>query len=218
MDHDDIIGTIPEYNQSVPTPTLPADSTESSGIGIMTIGRYFLIFLIVAFLGSSVFGYLGEFSQWIMSIFRPIISFFGYGAAETTKQVVNTSARGTKGLVDVTAGAATSGVNLLEQGLTGKKQINSIDKTASSGSGSGSGFGSGSGATQQKVKRGMAVPTADEAGSRIQSNPTGKKSGYCYIGEDRGFRSCIKVDDSDMCMSGDIFPTSEICINPNLRE
>jgi hypothetical protein len=211
MDHDDIIGTIPEYNQSVPTPILPAYSTESSGIGIMTIGRYFLIFLIVAFLGSSVFGYLGEFSQWIMSIFRPIISFFGYGAAETTKQVVNTSARGTKGLVDVTAGAATSGVNLLEQGLTGKKQINSIDKS-SSASGSAA-------AMQQKVKRGDTVPPmSDDTGSRIQANPTGKKSGYCYIGEDRGFRSCIRVDDSDMCMSGDIFPTSEICINPNLRE
>ena len=211
MDHDDIIGNIPEYNQSVPTMG-PADS---SGISLMTFGRYFLIFLIVAFIGSSVFGYLGEVSQWIVSIFRPIIGFLGYGAAETTKQVVNTSARGTKGLVDVTAGAATSGVNLLERGLSGKKQVvNSIDKTSSSPNT----IASASASPRLPKKAAGAVPMADEAGSRIQANPTGKKTGYCYIGEDRGFRSCIKVDDSDMCMSGDIFPTSEICINPNLRE
>jgi hypothetical protein len=44
-----------------------------------------------------------------------------------------------------------------------------------------------------------------------------KKKGYCYIGEDRNFRSCVKVSQHDICMSGDIFPTREICINPNLR-
>ena len=44
------------------------------------------------------------------------------------------------------------------------------------------------------------------------------KSGYCYIGEDRGFRSCIPVRDGDVCMSGDIFPSQAICVNPSLRE
>jgi len=42
-------------------------------------------------------------------------------------------------------------------------------------------------------------------------------SGYCYIGEDRGFRSCIKVTRDMKCMSGDIFPTMEVCVNPRLR-
>jgi len=44
-----------------------------------------------------------------------------------------------------------------------------------------------------------------------------KKSGYCYIGEDRGHRSCVRVGKGDVCMSGDIFPSIEICINPSLR-
>ena len=57
-------------------------------------------------------------------------------------------------------------------------------------------------------------PSADEAGSSTQS----RKSGYCYIGEDRGVRSCTMVGEGDSCMSGDIFPTRAICINPNLRE
>ena len=61
------------------------------------------------------------------------------------------------------------------------------------------------------------IPVPDDAGSRTQLSRASGKSGYCYIGEDRGFRSCIKVGEADMCMSGDIFPSQEICINPNLR-
>ena len=43
------------------------------------------------------------------------------------------------------------------------------------------------------------------------------QSGFCYIGEDRGFRSCISVGEGDTCMSGDIFPSHALCINPKLR-
>jgi len=50
----------------------------------------------------------------------------------------------------------------------------------------------------------------------VQKQYTGKK-GYCYIGRDRGYRSCISVGLNDYCMSGDIFPTQAICINPSLR-
>jgi hypothetical protein len=55
---------------------------------------------------------------------------------------------------------------------------------------------------------------ANEASSSI--NSTGK-AGWCYIGDDRGFRSCAQVGVNDTCMSGDIFPSQEICMNPNLR-
>ncbi len=60
-------------------------------------------------------------------------------------------------------------------------------------------------------------PLPDDAGSRTQASKAKSKAGYCYIGEDRGFRSCIQVGDNDKCMSGDIFPTMDVCINPALR-
>jgi hypothetical protein len=58
-------------------------------------------------------------------------------------------------------------------------------------------------------------PVADDATSRLRIPRT--KSGYCYIGEDRGFRSCIEVTKDMKCMSGDIFPTRAVCVNPRLR-
>ena len=66
-------------------------------------------------------------------------------------------------------------------------------------------------------KKPVQIPEADDATSKLQMKPK-SKAGFCYIGEDRGFRSCIEVGEGDVCMSGDIFPTEAICINPNLRD
>lgn len=58
---------------------------------------------------------------------------------------------------------------------------------------------------------------ADDSTSEIQSSSM-KKSGWCYIGQDRGFRTCAKVGEQDSCLSGKIFPSHDICINPSLRQ
>jgi len=55
---------------------------------------------------------------------------------------------------------------------------------------------------------------ADESSSNIQS---ANKSRWCLIGEAKGVRNCVELEESQECMSGDIFPTNEVCINPNLR-
>ena len=60
-------------------------------------------------------------------------------------------------------------------------------------------------------------PSPDDSTSKTQKHQSGK-AGYCYIGEDRGFRSCIKVEAGDKCMSGDVFSRQDICMNPSLRE
>jgi hypothetical protein len=43
------------------------------------------------------------------------------------------------------------------------------------------------------------------------------KSGWCFIGEDQGIRTCAEIGVNDGCMSGDVFPNQAICMNPNLR-
>ena len=50
------------------------------------------------------------------------------------------------------------------------------------------------------------------------SNNINKKVGYCYVGSDRNVRTCVSVGENDTCMSGEVFPTRDICINPNLKE
>lgn len=70
-------------------------------------------------------------------------------------------------------------------------------------------------ALEYALKNPNPNPVADDATSSTQIPRT--KSGYCYIGEDRGFRSCIEVSKDMNCMSGDIFPTMDVCVNPRLR-
>ena len=43
------------------------------------------------------------------------------------------------------------------------------------------------------------------------------QQGYCFIGKINDTRHCAKVNERTQCMSGDIYPTKDICINPNLR-
>ena len=43
------------------------------------------------------------------------------------------------------------------------------------------------------------------------------ENAYCYIGYDNGQRECMEAYAGDVCMSGEIFPSLDICINPKLR-
>ena len=45
---------------------------------------------------------------------------------------------------------------------------------------------------------------------------TGNKS-YCYIGSENGNRRCVEASKDDVCESGKVFPSMQLCINPNLR-
>jgi hypothetical protein len=58
---------------------------------------------------------------------------------------------------------------------------------------------------------GEVIPDAAE--SRIQSG----KSGWCFIGAEGLSRTCAEIGVNDMCMSGEIYPTKDVCINPKLR-
>lgn len=51
----------------------------------------------------------------------------------------------------------------------------------------------------------------------IQDRGNVLKKGFCYVGVDNGTRGCVKVYKDDTCMSGNVYPTMEICMNPNLR-
>ena len=183
--------------------------TTNSSTGIMGwlkwffFNRYMLIVIILAFLGINILSSFGAVIKIIVDIFRPLLAILGYTIGETSKEAVKIVKTGSTDVIDVAAGTLTGGINVLEKGLTGKysKDMKVMERKK-----------------QKKTKSSTSFPIPDEAGSKTQASKANSKAGYCYIGEDRGFRSCIQVNDTDTCMSGDIFPTQEICINPNLRE
>lgn len=106
----------------------------------------------------------------------------------------------------------------IAQGAQGQGTMGQGQGTMGQGQQGTMGQGQGTITQGQQGQQGQGLQgeyQADESNSTIQSGSG--KSGWCYIGEDRGFRSCAEVGPNDACMSGDIFPTHDVCINPNLR-
>ena len=174
-----------------------------------------LVVIILLFLGINIFSYLGDFLQKIKETSAPFLKntleSLGYVVTETTKDVTSLTAEGAKLGVDVAAGTIESGIDVIQGQLdleqsskpvTPKQQQASISASLTS-------------ALADAEEN--TDPLPDDATSSTQRNGS-NKSGYCYIGEDRGFRSCIYVKENDVCMSGDIFPSQDLCVNPSLRE
>jgi hypothetical protein len=57
----------------------------------------------------------------------------------------------------------------------------------------------------------------DVEGDSVESSiQTTNKAGWCYVGNDRGYRSCMEIGKDDTCLSGDIFANEKKCVNINL--
>jgi hypothetical protein len=179
------------------TTTIDLDSSNTysekwyEGISVWSILRYILILVLILFLITSLI-------PWIKNKYDTNV------VPTTTSKNENTFSANVSTSFD-------NAVNLMENSI-GKANVkfNRIDDPNTT--------------TQKAIQTALqsqpkkqTTPSADEAGSSTQQLQS-RKSGYCYIGEDRGFRSCTQVGEGDTCMSGNIFPTNAICINPNLRE
>lgn len=210
-------------DSGVPDTSGSGASEADSGYSIWSIISGILILLIIWVLIFNLFN-LGKFTDLIQSALK----WIGYSTGETVKTTASVGAAGLKGGADVASDVVTGSVDILQKGLNlspedkiiahNQKQAQataldppplnpdtvetSEDNVLSTG--------------LANLKKMAPMPSPDDATSVTQSGGR-SKSGYCYIGEDRGFRSCIRVGENDQCMSGDIFPTMDICINPNLR-
>ena len=187
----------------------------------ISITTWLVIILILAFLGFNIFIYLAKGTQDFTSFFKPIIEKIGQLFAGITGQITSVSAEGAKAVVSGTA-------DVVDTSLTAVQQVSTPEPTVPSTS------------VKSQTVQNTIPPTdimrentlnkalntsqqtkpstdyqADDASSTIQSGPP--KSGWCFIGEDRGFRTCGQVGINDTCMSGEIFPSQDICVNPTLR-
>jgi Skp family chaperone for outer membrane proteins len=69
---------------------------------------------------------------------------------------------------------------------------------------------------EKKEEKG-AIKKLDEKISGYTKEQTVTSNGYCYIGYDNNNRECTNVSDGDICMSGQVFPTMDICLYPKFR-
>lgn len=70
------------------------------------------------------------------------------------------------------------------------------------------------GKKEDKEQKNKTIPSPDLSS---HDDLERSKRKYCYVGNLGGKRSCAEIHESDKCISGDIFPSEQLCINPNLR-
>ena len=196
-----------------------------TGIENINITTWLIIIFILAFLGFNIFVYLAKGTQDITSFFQPLVNQIFKIIASITGQTVNVSAEGAKTVVSGTANTINTGLSSVQNIATpnsttpnstttnsnlkgqpiNQKQIDIMQQTSLNRALKAS--------QSQQQQQQQQDYQANEATSSVH----GGKSGWCYVGEERGYRTCAQVGVNDTCMSGDIFPSQEICVNPSLR-
>jgi hypothetical protein len=182
----------------------------------------------------------------ILDVFAKIFKFLGFSTLETVKQTANIGATGVSTVAGKTAEGVTDVTDTIESEATGVTPIGATS-SAKTGSGKsiqsqmqqgGSQIDYGSQKQQGQmtdVRNDTLQRALNDAESHMNeqnqqngesgiepvdaygSSSTAGKAGYCFIGEEQGQRSCAPVGANDQCMSGDVFPTNDVCMNPNLR-
>jgi hypothetical protein len=173
----------------------------------ITWQTWLIVALVLAILGFNIFYYLAKGTQDIHNMLAPILNLFGQTVVGTTRQAINTAAVGVSG----TTHALNNGlehVSALQQPITqnASNPLANVMNTA--------------GITTVNENNTYTANLQDQNNDieAVQASSSIHKEGWCYIGEEQGYRSCAQVGVNDQCMSGDIFPTKDICVNPNLRQ
>lgn len=203
---------------------IPSNSYSMSGsdtgffdsLKSINMTTWLLIILILAFLGFNIFAYLAKGTQDIANFFAPLTRMIFGATTEVVGQTIDVSAEGAKAVVGETTGALTTGLTAIQE-ITpngapssikaqpvNQQQVDALQQSTLNRALN----------TAQSQQTQQQDYQANEASSSVHS---AGKAGWCYVGNDRGFRTCAEVGVSDTCMSGDIFPSQEICMNPTLR-
>ena len=172
--------------------------TPSNNNGGMDIIRIVLIIAITGFLAYNLYLYFTQGTDVLGKYFGMGIT----GVAEGTETAVDTVAEGTKDTISLAQNVTDKGLDAVAEGGEAIKEHSEspIERKQ-----------------DEEIKKEEEGENVDTESSFASSLKKTIKGGYCYIGTDRTFRSCVKVDPGDVCMSNKIFPTKDICINPNLR-
>jgi hypothetical protein len=206
------------------TPLPESTNNVSTGLAGISWQTWIIIILVLALLGINVFYYLAKGTEEVATLFQqifgPILKFFGYSTLTTAKQTVENTATGTKAGVDIVAGTATGALDTVEdvaknvQGQQASSSLPVQNNIQQGGANMDKWQQDSLAKALQNSQQSVDYVTPDDSRSSIQT--TGK-SGWCYIGEEQGTRTCAEVGVNDMCMSGDVFPTQAVCMNPSLR-
>ena len=147
-----------------------------------------LILVIFSYFGVQLLNLFGDHLEKLMDYLRPTFGSFldllGYSAGT----VVNKTA-------DISADVAKAGIDVAEGTVQNIGNIMIGDEAIGKG----------------PKKRSLNEPEPDVPEDSIQKSLSSSKTKWCLVGEYQNKRGCIDISESDKCMSGQVFPTKQMC-------
>lgn len=172
-----------------------------SGFDLKTLIILVLLFVMMfSYLGINLLTILGETMERFVAFVSPLITEFLIVTGYSTGSVINTTADvvsdTAKETIDIAEGAVQNvGDLLMDAGKQGDSDLlNTIQED-----------------TTKKSE-----PKPDVSENTIQKPITSNKYNWCLVGEYQNKRGCVPITESDKCLSGQVFPTQKMCLNPNV--
>jgi hypothetical protein len=213
-----------ETSQRPITPSIVDTSSISTKGSGMFSGKNLIIIvltalLILSFLGINLLASLGNLVETISNIFGPlfiqILSIFGYTAGTVIDKSTDVVTDVAKSGIDLAGDTIQSAADLLKNASrdnVNQDAINQMDSNNSNNSNNSNTNNIDKTINESKPKNN--VPEPDNSVDPIQKPITAGKTNWCLVGEYQGKRGCIEVNDNSKCMSGQVFPSQKMCINP----
>lgn len=174
---------------------LPSSSNNDSSKNIIIIAL--LIILVLSLLGINLFTIMGEGLQKFINFSKPFISDLGYDTGIIIDKSSDVLSDASKTGIDILNGTVHSVGDLLIKASGENNEHNNIN---------------------QPSTKPPTPPEPAHSTNPVLNTPSVNKSKWCLVGEYNGNRGCISISDQDKCLSGQVFPSQKMCLNPTLTQ
>jgi len=222
-------------------------SSEPKTSILKSIFFWSFIILLLAFLGFNIFKYLAQGTDIVTALLSPIAYIVTMVSGDTAKTTLEHTSQGAQtiatessnflqillklitdffnGSVNFITTGSISGINYLQSTIKQDKitLTNENANTKETKEENEDDEEEGVLKNERKIEnrsqdvsnsiKNLIVKKED----KIPEPSSSEQHGYCYIGKQNNVRHCAKVSSKSKCMSGDIFPTMDLCVNPKIR-
>jgi hypothetical protein len=193
----------PSFTETLPSsPSVPTDSVGGFSNKTIIIILCAIIFLIL--LNDSIGNIFRNIAIMAYNLTMKLLALFGFVAGSAINVSANIAGNVARTGVDITEGTLYSVGNILT-GTQGQplQQQPDLDKTLNNST-----IG----------QKNAQIPSPDTTENPIQNPISQEKNAWCLVGDYKGRRGCIEVSEHDKCMSGQVYPSQKMCLNPTLSQ
>jgi hypothetical protein len=190
----------PSFTETIRPTTYSSDSN-IGGFSNKTIIIILCLVIVLLLLNDNIINIFRNILILLYNALMNILKLFGYVSGTAINISADVAGDVIRTGVDITEGTLHSVGNILTGTNTGGQSAD-LDKTLNTST----------------VGQNVQIPSPDTTENPIQNPISQTKMSWCLVGEYKGRRGCIDISDQDKCLSGQVYPSQKMCLNPTLSQ